>query len=142
MLFDRQCAVGREAPGNRGCPGFFERLKQLLLPDNPRQPLGRLDPQHLIDIHPAGYDLNIAHRNPKLLGQEAHHVVGRLSGPRHSLDADAELMPLYLAEGIFLGIGGAEDIEDQNIAVPGVKRSFHHPANNLRWANFDPLEMK
>src|SRR3989339_1008396 len=101
-------------------------LKQFLLPYNPRQPLGRLDPQHLVDTHPAGHHLNIPHRNAELLRQKAHHIVRCLSTPRHSLDADAELLPLYLADGIFLGIGGAEDVEDQHIALPSVKRFFHY----------------
>lgn len=98
---------------------------QLLLADDGGEPLGGLDPELFVHVHATEDDFYVANLDAELFGEETDHVVGGASGEGNGCHAYAELMALYLADGVTVGVGGAEYVEHQGVAFPGVKWFLH-----------------
>ena len=65
--------------------------------------------------------LNSGNIDIKSFGEERHHVVSCAAQSRDGGDADFQLGALGVADGIDLGIGLSQNVDDQRVAVPSKK---------------------
>ncbi len=79
------------------------------------------DAQLLVDVHAAVDDFEIRTGDTELFRQKAHHVIGRFPRHRRGGDADLQLVAFDLSYLVLFRAGGPQDVQDQNIAFPGVK---------------------
>lgn len=92
-----------------------------------RQPLRRADAHLLVDAKAPKNDRDVLDAHAKLRREKPDHVIGRAAGDGHGRHAHAELGAEGLSNRVFAGVGRAEDIQDERVALHRAKAVHRKP---------------